>query len=140
MDGSTPRDPRERARLRHQWLQRAAVAFEQMFGEDQQDELVTFTQREKKACALGKELSAWLLEQHTAADAQVRPDDDSPPPCPRCGRPGQRVTKRNRALPERRLTTAAGEVTLHREQWRCATCRVAFFPSGPAAATGHGRL
>jgi hypothetical protein len=138
MDGSQPLDKRERARLRRQWLQRAEIAFEAMFDGQEPDALVTFSQREEMACALGKELSLWLLEQHVAADPQVRPPDQPVPVCPKCGRPARRVLKADKELPQRRLTTAAGEVTLQREQWRCATCRVAFFPSGPKAAIGDG--
>jgi hypothetical protein len=140
MDGSQPGDMRERARLRRQWLQRAEAAFEEMFDRQQPDALVTFSQREEMACALGKELSVWLLEQHVAADLHVRPPDEPAPVCPKCGRAGQRLTQPDKELPKRQLTTAAGEVTLQREQWRCATCRVAFFPSGPEAAIGDGGL
>jgi hypothetical protein len=38
------------------------------------------------------------------------------------------VTKRDEKLPERELTTRAGAVKLHREQWRCKKCRILFFP------------
>ena len=140
MDGPQPRDLRERARLRRDWLQRADAAFAKMFDAQQPDALVTFNQREDMACALGKELSLWLLEQHVAADPQVRPADEPPPQCPKCGRAGRRLTQPAKELHQRQLTTAAGEVTLQREQWRCATCRVAFFPSGPEAAIGDGGL
>jgi hypothetical protein len=140
MDGSKSSRSAQRADLRRQFIQQAVAAFEQMFGGREKDELVTFTQREQRACALGKELSCWLLEQHAAADASVRPAEQPAPRCPKCDQPGRRVTPTDAALPERQLTTAAGEVTLRREQWRCATCRVAFFPSGPEAATGDGRL
>jgi hypothetical protein len=140
MDGSPRLDPRERARLRRLWLQRASTAFEEMFDSQRQDALVTFTQREQMACSLGKELSRWLLEQHVTADPQVRPALETPPLCPKCSRPGQRVTKPDKELPQRQLTTAAGEVTLQREQWRCTTCRVVFFPSGPTPATGDRGL
>src|ERR1700722_20178394 len=140
MDGNKSSQSDERARLRRQFIQQASAAFEQMLGDGEQDELVTFTQREQRACALGKELSCWLLQQHAAGDVSVRPAEQPAPRCPKCDRSGQRVTPADAALPERQLTTAAGEVTLRREQWRCATCRVAFFPSGPEATTGDGRL
>jgi hypothetical protein len=140
MDGQKFFGTGERAQLRRQWIQRAVAAFDQMFGRGDADELVTFTQREHQACALGKDLSCWLLEQHAAVDPLVRPAAEPAPRCPKCDRAGQRVTAPDAALPERQLTTAVGEVTLQREQWRCTTCRVAFFPSGPEAATGDGRL
>ena|SRR5947209_8293296 len=140
MDGQKYFGTRERAELRRQWIRQAVAAFDEMFGGLEANELVTFTEREQKACALSKELSCWLVEQHAAADPLVRPAEKLAPHCPRCDQPGQRVTRAEAALPERHLTTAVGEVTLRREQWRCATCRVAFFPSGPKAATGDGRL
>jgi len=140
MDGNKSSSSDERARLRRQFMQHASAAFERMFGDRETEQLVTFTQREDRACVLGKELSGWLLEQHAAVDALVRPAENAAPRCPKCDRPGQRVSPADAALPERQLTTAAGEVTLRREQWRCATCRVAFFPSGPQTATGDGRL
>ncbi len=137
-DPSLP--PASREQLRQCWLAQAAAAFDRMFDPEQQDQLVTFTQREDLACDLGQELSAWLLQQHTALDPLVHPSLDQPPVCPRCGRPGQPVTQDQQPLPQRDLTTRAGPVHLERAQWRCATCRVAFFPSGPETAAGHGGL
>jgi hypothetical protein len=43
-------------------------------------------------------------------------------------------------LPQRRLTTLAGEVALRREQWRCTTCRVVFFPPRRQAPSGDRGL
>src|SRR5262245_33646045 len=62
---------------------------------------MTFTQREDMPCLLGEELrhSAFLLEEHAAADRQVRPSEQRPPCCPRCQNPGDRVTKRKANLP-----------------------------------------
>lgn len=127
-----------RDRLRRQWLQQAEAAFELLFDADQQTQLVTFDQREERVCSLTKELAAWLLEQHAAQDPAVRPPE--PPPCPRCRRSAQRRTPPGQPLPDRQLTTTAGEVTLKREAWYCSSCRAAFFPSGPTAAAGDRGL
>jgi len=140
MDGKKSLGGQQRAELRRQWIRRAVTVFEQMFNGADAEELVTFTQREQMACTLGKELSRWLLEQQSAADPLVHPPDEPAPRCPKCGRAGQRVTRAEMELPQRQLTTLVGEVTLRREQWRCATCRVAFFPSGPQAPAGDGRV
>src|ERR1700689_5589831 len=107
MDGNKSSNSDERARLRRQFMQQASAAFERMFGDSETEQLVTFTQREDRACALGKELSGWLLEQHAAVDASVRPAEHAVPRCPKCDRPGQRVTPADVALPQRQLTTAA---------------------------------
>src|SRR6516225_11370109 len=75
--------------LRERWLQRAGQAFERMFAEANQDQLVTLTEREDRACLLGKELTTFLLEEHVAADHEVRPSEKRPPCCPKCKQPGE---------------------------------------------------
>jgi uncharacterized protein with PIN domain len=101
---------------------------------------VTFTEREDLACLLGKELATFLLEEHTAADSQVRLSEKRPPGCPKCQQPGARVTQPNAKLPERDLTTRAGEIKLQREQWRCQKCRILFFSVRPQAQVRDGAL
>jgi hypothetical protein len=138
MEGSSFLRRKDREALRERWLVRSGTAFERMFGEGNQDQLITFTQRETMACALAKELAAFLVEEHIAADAQVRPSEKKPPSCPKCQKPGQRMSKGKEKLPERVLRTGAGEVTLRREEWRCAKCRVVFFSVRPEASLGDG--
>ncbi len=139
MEGRSFLRGKDREALRERWLLRAGKAFERMFGEANQDQLVTLTEREDMACALGKELAAFLLEEHAAADSQVRPSEKRPPCCPKCQKPAQRVTKRAEALVERELTTGAGEIQLKREQWRCTKCRI-LFSVRSQAAVGDGAL
>jgi hypothetical protein len=136
MEGRLNLRRKDREALRERWLLRAGKAFERMFAEANQDQLVTFTQREDMACALGKELAAFLVEEHIAVDVQVRPSEKQPPCCPKCGQAGQRVTKQKEKLPERALTTGAGTVTLRREQWRCQKCRRVFFSVRPQVGAG----
>src|SRR5262245_12674717 len=135
---TTPPPGPDREHLRQQWLAAANDAFERMFAEAEQDHLVTFLQRENRACLLGNELAAWLLERHVGSDPRAWPADQAPPGCPKCGRPARRRKPPSGRLPRRQLQTSAGTIEWQREQWWCATCRVAFFPSGPAPATGHG--
>src|SRR5882672_9605981 len=104
MDGWSRLGPQQRARLRREFLERAGAAFDEMFDPAQQDQLVTFTQREDRAVTLGQELAGKLLTEHVAGDLQVRPADEAAC-CPKCHQPGERVTRRRQALPERRLTT-----------------------------------
>ena len=130
MEGHLILRRQDREALREKWFQRAGQAFERMFGKANQDQLVTFTQREDMACALGEELAAFLLEEHVAVDAEVQRSEKRPPCCPRCQQPGQQVSKRKERkenLPERALTTRAGQVTMRRQQWRCRKCRILFF-------------
>ena len=136
MDGFLSLSRSQQTKLREEWLQQAGTAFDQMFAKDRQAQLVTLTQREDLALALGKDLSCWLLERHAQADPQVRPSEQEPPRCPRCKKTAERMTKRRGSLPERKLTTRAGAVTLWREQWRCRPCRLVFFSAGPQAGSG----
>jgi hypothetical protein len=140
MEGRSFLRRKDREALRERWLQRAAKAFERMFAEANQDQLVTFTEREDMACALGDGLAAFLLEEHVSADGRVHPSDKQAPCCPKCQQPGQRVSKRNEQLPERELTTRAGDIRLGREQWKCKKCRIVFFSVRPQAAIGDGEI
>lgn len=129
---SAPKPSRDE--LRQQFLTHAAAAFDLLFDPEHQEQLVTFEQREQRACELGRELTAWMLREHANADPDAQPD--TPPTCPKCHRPGRRVTPDDAPLPERAVTTLAGPVTLRRQKWRCTTCRVVFFPPGPTPTTG----
>jgi hypothetical protein len=135
---STPEAQRDD--LRQRWLDQAAAAFDLMFRPEYQDQLVSFDQREQRACELGQDLTAWLLQQHIDAETPIRSEPQHRPSCPKCGQPGHRLTEPDEPLPQRRVTTRAGEVTVSRERWRCTTCRVVFFPPRPAARIGHGGL
>lgn len=130
-------DPEDR---RRRFLCHAAAAYDLMFAPAHQDQLVTFDQREERACELGRDLAAWLLQQHANADpeAQAAELSASGPSCPKCGRPGRWVVGTDEPPPNRRLTTLTGAVTLHRSQARCTACRVVFFPLGPEAPPRHG--
>lgn len=140
MEGRLNLRRKDREALREKWLVRAGKAFERMFADANQDQLVTFSQREDMACLVGKELAAFLLEEQVAADGQVRPNEKRPPCCPKCQQPGKRVTRRQEKLPERGLTTLAGEIEVRREQWRCQKCRIVFFSVRPEAEAGDGEI
>jgi len=127
------------AELRQQWLSYAGAAFDLMFHPEHQPDLTSFDQRETRACESVDDLKAWLLQQHLNADPDACPPPDQPPPavdCPHCGKPATRVERPDKPLFRRDLASLAGEVTLKRAKWRCATCRVAFFPSGPQTRPG----
>lgn len=140
MEGRSFLSRKDREALRERWLLRAGKAFERMFAENNQHQLVTFTEREDVACLIAKELSAFLLEEHVAADRQVQPSDKQAVHCPRCQQPGTRVTKANAKLPQRELTSRVGTVKLQREKWRCPKCRIIFFSARPPAEVGDRGL
>jgi hypothetical protein len=141
----------EREQLRQRWMANASAAFELMFGDAQQKQLVTLTQREERACQMAQDLAVWLLEQHVTADSAAQPEPDQVC-CPKCQRPARRVTQADTpppdtpqadtpqsntpppdalhshaAPPGRLVTTLAGEIEFAREQWRCPRCRILFF-------------
>jgi hypothetical protein len=130
--------------LHARWSERMEAAFRRMFEGKSQEELVTLTEREDMAVAIGKELAAFLLEEHVAADPATAPAEASTTCCPKCGQAGtrapQKAAKRREDLPDRTVRTRAGDVCIRRERWECARCRIVFFSVGRSAEVGHGRL
>lgn len=126
------------------WLVRATSAYERMFSGKSQEELVTLTEREDMAIALSKELAAFLLEEHVAADPVKAPAEACATCCPKCGQPGtaapQKVGKGKASLPKRRVTTRAGDIDIQRERWKCTRCRIVFFSARRSLEVGHGRV
>src|SRR5262245_62391415 len=110
MTPTTPPPSPDREQLRQQWLAAANDAFERSFATAQQDHLVTFLQRETRACLLGNELAAWLLERHVSSDPQACPTDQAPPGCPKWGRPARRRKPPSGRWPRRQLQTPAGTI------------------------------
>jgi hypothetical protein len=102
------------------------------------------TEREDMAVCLGKELAAFLLEEHVAADPAQAPAEASTTCCPKCGQPGkpapQKAGKRGVNLSERKVRTRAGDIDIRRERWKCARCRVVFFSARRSPEVGHGRV
>ncbi len=120
MDGKTKK-------LRERWQQRSEAAFERMFGGKSEEELITLTEREDVAVAIGRELAAFLLEEHVAQDAEARPTKPATACCPKCGQPGTHASEEEGEMPDRTVVTRAGQISVRRERWRCRKCRVIFF-------------
>jgi hypothetical protein len=114
--------------LRGEFQKRADEAFRRMFGADGQNGLVTFTQREERACEVTDPMARWLLEEHLrldgAADPGVQVD------CPLCGGPVRCETAAQAELERRELMTRRGKVEYERAARRCPRCRKVFFPTG----------
>jgi hypothetical protein len=126
------------------WSARAKAAYDRMFCDKNQEELVTLTEREDIAMSLSKELAAFLLEEHVAADPAKAPTEASTTCCPKCGQPGirapQKAVKRGASLPERTVRTRAGDINIQRQRWKCPRCRIFFFPARRSPEVGHGRV
>jgi hypothetical protein len=119
---------REHAARRQEFLEEAGRAFDGMLGVDGQNGLVTFAQREDRACELGDALTRRLLEEHLAADDLADPGSEVP--CPICGRPVYCDDPEKAGMESRELQTRRGKVQYERAARRCKHCRRIFFPPG----------
>ncbi len=132
------RSATELEHLRREFAARAEAAFEQMFGADGQNGLVTFTEREDRACEVTDALARWLLEEHLALDEAADPEVQVA--CPICAGPVRYDSPEQADLEVRECQTRRGKVEYERAARRCPRCRKVFFPPGRTAEGGHGRL
>lgn len=132
-------DGTNRAR-RERWMQRAETAYRRMFEGKSAEELVTLSQRESMAVLIGKELAAFLLEEHVGMDPAAAPKEASTTRCPKCGEPGTLAVQEEGELAERTMTTRVGQIRMRRQRWECGKCRIVFFSAGRKARSGDGRL
>ncbi|HSZ56300.1 MAG TPA: hypothetical protein VK797_11605 [Tepidisphaeraceae bacterium] len=112
----------ELCKRRRAFQEEAGRAFDQMLGSDGRNGLVTFAQREDRACELGDSLTRRLLEEHLGADEAA---DQAA--CPICGGPlcdGPDPVERE----NREVLTRRGKVQYERAARRCSRCRRIFFP------------
>lgn len=123
---------------RDRWRQRTDAAFERMCAGKNVAELVTMDEREEMAMLLAKEMAAFLLEENIRQDPAATPA--TPACCPRCGVEGTSASQEEDPMPERVVTTRAGDVALRRQRWRCGKCRIFFFSARRSARSGDGRL
>ena len=126
------------AKKKAEFLAKAGQVFEGMFGADGQKGLVTFTQREERACQGTDELARWLLAEHLAL---APPGGNSvEADCPLCGGPMRYESAAQAQQEVRELMTRRGKIEYRRAAARCPRCRKIFFPPGRAPGPGHGRL
>ena len=122
----------ERERFRRAFMEKAGRAFDAMFDDDEQEQLITMTQREDRVLEKGAELQQWLLARHLATDPAAKPPKAEAVACPKCE--GTSVRDKSDAKPvPRRVTTRAGPQELRRRKYRCPKCRRVFFPPGREA-------
>ena len=117
-----------RDRKRAEFLALAQAAFDRMFGADGQNGLVTFSEREQRACDVTDELARWLMTEHVAQDPAGSVGADAC--CPVCQGPVQEPAARSPASAERELMTRRGPIRYRRGAVRCPRCRRLFFPAG----------
>jgi hypothetical protein len=117
-----------RRRRRSAFVEEAGRAFDRMLGDDGQDGLVTFDEREERACDLGDALTRRLLADHLAADDAA--DPGVAVACPHCGTAARCERAARVERETREVRTRRGSVTLTRAARRCSRCRRVFFPAG----------
>lgn len=121
------------------FLNKARDVYRSVFDADQQDQLITLTQRENRILEKTAELERWLLEQHLAADSARTFDaiNVRVTCCPKCHKPG--VPEKEDLVP-RRIKTRAGKHQFERCKYKCQACRLVFFPLGRQIKSGAGEL
>ena len=122
------RSAAEMEQLRREFLVRAEAAFEQMFGADGQNGLVTFSEREDRACEVTDALARWFLEEHLTLDETADPGVQVD--CPLCGGPVRYDSPEQAELEVREFETRRGKIEYERVARRCPRCRKVFFPPG----------
>ena len=105
----------ERFESRSEFLRMAGDAFDAMFDSDQQEQLITLTQREDRVLQRGAALQHWLLERHLASDPATSPKGGVR--CPKCKGEGV-PDKSDATMVPRRVTTRAGPQELARRKYR----------------------
>ena len=114
-------------RKRAEFLAEAREAFDRMFGADGQNGLVTFAQREDRACEVGDELTRCLMAEHIALDPTGGASVEAV--CPICGGPARYESAEQAEWELREFQTRRGKVEYRRAAARCPRCRKVFFPA-----------
>ncbi|MCY2951063.1 MAG: hypothetical protein NTU53_03685 [Planctomycetota bacterium] len=100
---------------RREFVEEAGRTFDQMLGSDGQNGLITFEQREERACDLGDALTRRLLEEHLAADDAADPGVEVA--CPICGGPVHCDSPEQAEIENREVQTRRGKVEYERAAW-----------------------
>ena len=113
---------------RRKFQEEAGQAFDQMLGSDGQNGLVTFTERETRACEAADELARWMMAKHVERDESGQALTAT---CPLCGGPAATCDPPDPdAMQAREITTRRGPIEYERAAHRCPRCRRIFFPLG----------
>jgi uncharacterized protein with PIN domain len=112
---------------RAEFVSRAGQAFDPMFGADGQNGLVTFAQREDRACEVTDELARWLMAEHIALDPSGPLSVEAG--CPLCGGPVRYESAAQAEGEVREVQTRRGKIEYRRAAARCPRCRKIFFPA-----------
>lgn len=128
----------DKERLWEEFVQKARKSFEGMFGTGTLDELVTFRQREDRACEMVDILWQWMMEKQIGVDEKDL-EEAGKRECPKCKGIGKKL-KASEDEKGREILGKRGKIGYEREGYYCGRCRKVFFPSRPEDGGGHGRL
>lgn len=106
----------------------AGKQFDEMFTENTLDELVTFRQKEDRACEVVDKLWEWLMEKHIKLDEDKSGSESDI--CPECLEAAKRRGLEGEKE-KREVVGQRGAVGFERGGCECRKCRKVFFPSGP---------
>ena len=124
--------------MRAEFMAQAREGFDRMFGADGQNGLVTFTQREQRACEVTDALARWLMAEHLTLDPTGGASMEAA--CPLCGGPMRYESQAQARQEVRELKTRRGPIEYRRAAARCPRCRKIFFPPGRTAEAGDRGL
>ena len=123
-----PRSKTDLKALHGEFLRKADEAFDKMFGKDGQNGLVTFTERETRACEASDELARWMMMEHVNRDESALALTAM---CPLCGGPAATCDPPDPgATQTREIRTRRGSIEYERAARRCPRCRRIFFQGG----------
>ena len=115
----------EEGKLEEEFLEKARVGYQRMFGDGKLDELRTFVEKDEQTCEIVDELWQWMMEKHIEKDEQTH-EIEAKRRCPWCRGIGK---SREESKEHRDLVGQRGTVDFEREGYYCGRCRKVFFPS-----------
>jgi len=116
------------AEMKAEYLAEASAAFDRMMREDP-EQMLTFSQIERRAVEVSRELGAKFVQRRLKLK-----EDAERVNCPRCGRAASACAGEAEV---RSLQSLTGPVEFERRKYRCARCRIRFFPHGRRAGPGR---
>lgn len=122
--------------MKAEFCEEAGKRFEEMFTENTLNELVTFRQKEDRACEVVDKLWEWLMEKHVKLDEEAK--DRQEEICPECR--GLTKARADNEKEDREVIGKRGAVGFERGSRECKKCRKVFFPSRPADGDRDGRI
>ena len=114
--------------LKKSFMAEAEAAFDRMMLQDQ-EQMLTFTQIEQRAVELSRKYGSNLIQRRLKYRGE-----SGGVCCPRCRGAAEPFAKSGEV---RSVESLTGPIEFERRKFRCARCRIRFFPDGHRAKAGH---